>query len=350
MKVLFIGESWLGSCARSLKEALARSLSVELDEFNEDAVFPNPRARWLRAIGRLLYPFYRRDFNRQVLARLRAFQPDVVLTYKGMHLHSDLVLAMREAGALTVNVYPDASPHAHGKSHRTAMGKYDLVISTKPHHKTFWGSTYGYGNTCMFVPQGYDPSLHLVESPPGPFIYDVVLVATYREEYGALMREVGRALPDRGIRVAIGGYGWESIRGELPPHWEFPGGVHGRAYLALLRSGKICVAPLTREIIVSGRQQPGDVDTTRTYELAAAHCFFIHRRTEFAMGLYGPDEVPMFDNANELVTHIRRYLPHDALRATMASAAHSRAVPAYSLNTRAAEIINLIERRLEQRL
>ena len=40
MKVLFIGESWLGSCARSMREALARQVDVELDEIDEDGFLP----------------------------------------------------------------------------------------------------------------------------------------------------------------------------------------------------------------------------------------------------------------------------------------------------------------------
>jgi spore maturation protein CgeB len=294
----------------------------------------------------LLGPFYRRDFNRQVLAKVRAFKPDALVTYKGMHLHADLVQAVRAAGVLTMNVYPDASPHAHGAAHREAMGSYDLVVSSKAHHPGLWRSTYGYANACEFVPQGYDPALHLVDAPPATFAYDVVMVATYRPEYARLMRELAEHLPDPGLSVAIGGYGWEAARDALPAHWTFPGGVHGRGYLELVRSGRICIAPLTREIVVDGQPQPGDVDTTRTYELAAAYCFFIHRRTDFAMTLYDKDEVPMFDDAAELATRIREFLPRAELRARMADAAHARAVPAYSLDARAADVARLIGERL----
>lgn len=346
MRILFIGESWLGSCARSLKEALARRPDIELDEFSEDTVFPGPKARWLRAVGRLLYPFYRRDFNRQVLARVRALNPDMVVTYKGAHLHSDVVRDLKGVGVFTVNVYPDYSPHAYGVQHRAAVGEYDLVISTKAYHPSVWATTYGYANTCVFVPQGYDPLLHLIEEPPSHFTHDVVMVATYRAEYGELLGALGRLLPDTAIRVCIGGYGWDAVRDQFPSHWEFPGSVHGKAYLSLLRSGRICIAPLTREVMIDGRPQPGDVDTTRTYELAAAHCFFLHRRTEFAMALYERDEVPMYENAEELSALIRHYLANEKERERCALAAHRRAVPAYSLDARAAEIVELVRHKL----
>ena len=61
--------------------------------------------------------------------------------------------------------------------------------------------------------------------------------------------------------------------------------------------------------VINGVRQPGDEDTTRTYELAAAHCFFIHRRTDFVKTLYSEaDEVPMYDAPEELAEKILYYL------------------------------------------
>jgi hypothetical protein len=346
MKVLFIGESWLGSCARSLREALARRGDVELEALDEDSWFPRPHGRWLRALNRITMPAYRREFNGHVLDKVRTLRPQVVMTYKGYRAHADLVAAIRKQGAATVNVYPDCSPHAHGVAHREAVGAYDLVISTKPFHPSHWTQTYGYENRCFFVPQGYDPNLHLVPEPSSEHEFDVVMVATYRPEYGRLAIELATALDDRSLRVAIGGYGWEAARAGLPRHWVFPGVVEGRSYVSLLRRGRICVAPLNREMAVRGQRQPGDVDTTRTYELAAAHCFFIHRRTDYARGLYGENEVPMYDSPEELAAQIRHFLVHDDDRAHSAAAAHRRAVPAYSLDERAAKIVGILAREL----
>lgn len=349
MRILYIGESWLGSCARSLKEALGRRTDVELDEISEDVWFPRPRARWLRAVNRLLAPANRREFNGHTLEMVRTLRPEVVIAYKGSLVRRDLIAAIRDAGAFVVNVYPDCSPHAHGAAHRDAVGVYDLVVSTKSFHPANWAATYGYRNRCSFVPQGYDPSLHLVLEPPTEFRYDVVMVATYRPEYGKLIIDAGKAFSDPSCRVAIGGYGWEAVHGFLPRHWELCGPVHGRSYVSLLREGKVCIAPLTREVVIDGRRQPGDVDTTRTYELAAAHCFFVHRRTDYAQSLYQENEVPMYDSAFELGELVRHYLAKDDERGRLASRAHRRAVPAYSLDARAEQIVKLLKHELEGR-
>jgi spore maturation protein CgeB len=348
LRILFVGQSWLGSCARSLREALSRRGDVELDEIDEDNWFTSPRQLWLRAIGRLTNPGYVAGFERAVLAKVAEFRPHLLMTYKGTHIRRSLIAGLKRAGVVTVNIYPDCSPHAHGAEHREAVGDYDLVISTKVYHPDAWNSVYGYSNPCVFVPQGYDPLLHLADSPPATSDYDLVTIATYRPEYGDLFAGLGERLNDPEIRVAIGGHGWEIMQSRLPGHWALLGGRTGRSYVSLLRKGRICIAPLTRHMIVDGAVQPGDVDTTRSYELAAAHCFFLHRRTEFAEQLYTPDEVPMFDDAAGLADLVRHYLGDDEARTKMAAAAHRRAVPAYSLDSRAAEIIGLLRSRWPQ--
>jgi spore maturation protein CgeB len=351
MKILYVGESWLGSCARTLREGLARHPQVSLDEVNEDAFLPKHRAKWLRGLHRLLGTFYRKELYQQVIRRVVATRPDIVMVYKGHPIRTEFVRELQAQGLLTVNIYPDCSPHAHGKAHREAVGQYDLVISSKPFHCAAWRKVYGYENDCVFVPQGYDPSLHLAESPATEPPIDVSLVATWRPEYGDLMEKLAVHFAERGMRprVAIGGHGWLERRARFPFEWVFGGELLGRGYVDWLRKSKICIAPVTREVSIGGVRQPGDEDTTRTYELAAAYCFFIHRRTAFAKTLYREDEeVPMFDDAGELATKIAHFLSHPEERSRMAARSHQRAVPAYSIDSRADAIVAILRERLDR--
>jgi len=349
VRILFVGESWLGSCARSLKEALARQSDVCLDEVNEDLLIPNPRARWLRGATRLLRRGFRNELYSQILRRVDAFGPDIVVIYKGSLIEADFVRRLQALGCRVANVYPDCSPHAHGANHQDAMSTYDLVISTKPFHPAQWRSTYRYENPCIFVGQGYDPLLHLASAPADVARFDVVLVATWRPEYGALMERLGGLLSDRHLSVGVYGHGWLAKKDSLPSQWTLGAGLQGRSYVEALRQGRICIAPLTRDVVVNGARQPGDEDTTRTYELAAARCFFIHRRTEFVRSLYDEaTEVPMYDTPEELAEKILHFLPRPLERARMAAAAHHRAVPAYGLDCRARDITSALAAYLER--
>lgn len=347
MRLLFVGESWLGSSARSLKESLRRTgvrETDEIDEINEDLYFSKPRRRWLRAINRLLGPAYRQEFGEAVRRKVSATRPEVILVYKGSSIDASLIREIKAEGIFTVNVFPDYSPHAYGDRLRAAMGEYDLVISTKPFHPPLWQSIYGYSNLCVFVPHGYDSTIHLIETPPTAYKYDLGLIATWRPEYHTLMQKVAGSLGGEHISVAIAGNGWIEQRQEFPRHWIFVGERTGKDYARWAQSAKILVAPVNRDVVINNQRQPGDEDTTRTYELAAAYCFYIHQRTEFVQGVFDEErEVPLFDDAADLVRLIRKFINQDDLRFEMATAAHARAVPAYSIDQRAKKIAALIQ-------
>jgi spore maturation protein CgeB len=350
LKLLFIGESWLGSSARSLKESLLRIVDSNIDaidELNEDLYVPRVSALWLRAINRLLAPAYRHELAQAAIAKCHHISPDVLLVYKGNYVSRDLIRTVNAMDILTVNVFPDNSPHAHGKHVRQAIGEYGLVISTKPYHHDLWHSTYGYNNRCAFVPHGYDATVHLRSTPPTTFQYDVGLIAAWRPEYHNLMLQVATLLAPDQLRIAIAGPGWTDKASEFPDGWVFPGEVLGAGYARWIQGCKIMIAPVTRRVVIDGQPQPGDEDTTRTYEFAAAQCFFIHRRTHYIHSVYEEStEVPLFSDAEELVRLIRHFLPEDELRNKMAAAAYARAVPAYSIDSRAQQILTHIRTQL----
>ena len=177
------------------------------------------------------------------------------------------------SGTPLINVFPDYSPHAYGRHVQEAIGCYDLIISTKPYHPQLWRSVYGYRNPCVFVPHGYDPGVHYWADPSPAQLYDVALCCTWRLEYHRLMRSFADPLGDESLAIGLAGSGWAAHRDQLPRHWHYVGPRIGRAYGEFLRSAKIAVAPVNREVVIRGIKQPGDEDTTRTYELASAHCF-----------------------------------------------------------------------------
>ncbi len=346
MRILFVGPSWNGSSARSLREALSHLSGMEIEDVSEDCWVPKHRLLPLKCANRLLRPLQRAEFEREIVHKLSVMGPDVLLVYKGVWVNLNVLRNARAAQVMTVNVFPDCSPHAQGRLVRAAMGKYDLVVSTKPFHRANWRGVYGYSNECVFVPHGYDPRVHLWEDVPreDEKCVDVVLAATWRQQYERLMCEVADQLGCRDRSVSIIGSGWQKRRRVFPKGWRIAGPLAGRSYGEWARKGRIVVAPVHGEVSVGGRVQPGDEDTTRTYELAAAGCFFIHRRTPYVEKIYDESsEVPLFGDARELVKLIEYYIPRPEERRAMAVAAHRRAVPAYSIASRAEAVRDHIE-------
>ncbi|WLI88019.1 glycosyltransferase [Massilia sp. R2A-15] len=350
MKILFVGATWKGSSARSLREGLGQIPEVFMDEVGEDHFLPLYRSKPLRALNRLVKPWQIKDLEREITTKLDALKPDVLIIYKGNGVRSDFIEKVKKRGVLTVNVFPDYSPHAYGRALASAMGVYDLVISTKPFHPAGWQSVYGYSNRCEFVPHGYDPDVHFWPTPYQAPEFDVVLAASWRAEYHELMQGFANAANTQGLTVGLAGNGWEEHRSAFPANWQYAGPLYGRAYGDWVRKGRIVIAPVHSRVVIDGVRQPGDEDTTRTYELASAFCFFLHRRTPYASRIYDQaTEVAMWDDADELARKVLHYLPRDSERAEMAAAAHARAVPAYSIPARASEVLEKVRDALARR-
>jgi glycosyltransferase involved in cell wall biosynthesis len=342
--VLFVGESWQGSSARSLREALALQSGVVIADISEDHFVPTPRDLRLRIANRFLRHFQQGELERTVRQALVELQPNVLVIYKGAAIRPAYIQEVQRLGIPVVNIFPDYSPHAYGRDIKEAMGLYDLVISTKPFHPPMWYTVYGYGNPCVFVPHGYDPTIHLWRHGADAHQYDIALCCAWRPEYHRLMQGFAEELDGAQMSVAIAGSGWQERRREFPQHWEVVGPMTGRAYGLFLRSSKIAIAPVNREVSIRGVKQPGDEDTTRTYELAAAHCFFLHQATDYVRSVYDENtQVPLWKDSRELVGLVHRWLPDDAGRKAMSASAHARAVPAYSIPERAKTILHHIE-------
>lgn len=350
MRLLYVGESWQGSNARSVREALSGLPGVVIQEVDEDHFLPRHNGVPLRLANRLLRPLQRQDLASVFRKTFTVFQPDAVVVYKGAGIGAGLVEEVRAARVPAINIFPDYSPHAYGASLEAAIGRYDLVISTKPFHPPLWRSVYEYENDCVCVPHGYDPMVHLWDQPAPGDQYDVAMCANWRPEYHQLVMDFARELaPDR-VSVAIGGRGWSERRRDFPAQWRFVGDQSGWSYGGFLRSAKIVIAPVNREVLVNGVRQPGDEDTARTYELGAAHCFFLHQRTDYVQTIYDElSEVPMWRDASELVAHVRRWLPDQDARLAMAARAHARSVPEYAVSSRAKRALEYIESLVQKR-
>jgi hypothetical protein len=324
-----------------MREALESLKAVVVAEVDQGHYFPSYHSIMMRAVNRLLHPLQCRELEHRIDQMLQTLSPDVLVVYKGWGISSGLVRRAKAKGIFTVNVFPDYSPQAYGRSLSRAIGEYDLVISTKPSHPVYWHDIYGYRNACVCVPHGYDPTVHYWPNAPAGQALDVVLAATWRNEYHRLMLDFAADMRDVSWRVGVIGNGWRAHRSEFPAHWSFADTLTGREYGTFLRSGRIAIAPVQQEVVVRGRRQPGDEDTTRTYELAAAQCFFVHRRTNYVQTVFDErTEVPLWDDARELASLVRHYLPRERERRTMAAAAHARAVPQYSVPNRAAQVMD----------
>ncbi|MFM1989933.1 MAG: hypothetical protein RJA99_2890 [Pseudomonadota bacterium] len=349
MRVLYLGESWNGSSARAFRESLSKVPGVDVQDIPEDIFRPSYRSLVARLSVRLLRPVLAREVSAEIMAQAANFRPDVFVAYKGWSLAARTVQAINRQGIFTVNLFPDASPVVHGRELARSVAHYRLIASTKPLHLEHWASKFGYTNECICIPHGFDPALHVRPTPPAAQPVDVLLAATWRTEYEILIRRTAELLAGAGIAITLVGHGWADAAARLPRNCTVSEAATGVAYVDTIRSAKIVIAPVQREYMWRGARHEGDVDSTRTYELAAAYCFFLHRRTQYVEQIYSPEhEVPTWDSPEELAQLIIRFLPDEASRRAYAERAHRRAVPHYSLDARTCDFVNAVRYRLDR--
>lgn len=345
MRVLFVGNFWLGSDARSLKDCIAARADVLLEEFDLDHYTVRGDSTFVRAARRLMASHLSNRLNKEIYDKAINFQADVIFVYKGNGIYPHTLERIKKEGIYTCCYFPDPSPKMYGDMLAKCMGLYDLVFSAKIFHPSLWNECYKYNNKCEHVSHGYDPYLHtrvsLDESPR----FDVALIANWRGEYESIMSAVFSDPACREMTFLIGGTGWDRHANFefVPRGVEFCGGVYGQGYVDALRSARIVIAPVWSDIRFNGKQIQGDMVTARTFQLAAAYTFFLHKRTEEALATYDEQsEVPMWDDADELIPLLVHFINNDERRRSLATNAHARAVPAYSLHEAADMICNRI--------
>jgi len=110
LKIVYVGETWLGSSARSLRDALAVRPGVDIDDIGEDHYLPRHSTLLLRGANRLLRPLQRLEFEREVAARLTSVRPEVLMVYKGNGISARIVRQAKQAGIFTANISQTVHP------------------------------------------------------------------------------------------------------------------------------------------------------------------------------------------------------------------------------------------------
>lgn len=338
LRILFTGENWYGSNARSCAESLRR-LGHDVLDIDQQTFIPQVTMFTSRVVRRLLWFRLNEEFNRYVLSQAEAFQPDIFLAFKGGHLHPGSLKLLRRRGIPLYNYFPDTSAFAHGKRIPRSLPEYDCIFYTKP----FW-----YSDTTKriplkagyFLPHGYDPLLHrpvdLNQRDIADFGCDVSFIATYTAYKAGILEQLIRLRP--GLDLRIWGNGWAA----LPDSSKLRACVKGTAlvgegYIRGIRSTRINLAIMSGQVAGSSS---GDLTTSRTYIIPASGAFMLHQRNPEVLGLYDEGtEIACFESPEELADKIDYYLAHPGEREAIARAGYERCVPAYSYDNRMAELI-----------
>jgi hypothetical protein len=338
LRVLFSGENWNGSNARSCADAM-RSQECEVYNIDEQTFIPQVSMFTSRIVRRLVRSRLVDEFNNTILNAAENYHPDIFFAFKGNYIHGRTLQLLRAKGIKLYNYYPDTSAFSHGPWLEKSLPEYDCVFYTKP----FWYDDVTRRiklKRSVFLPPGYCSKLDrpavLDARDISDYACDVALIANHYDYKERMLHDLMLIRPNLDLR--IWGLRWKSdCRSELLRKCIQGYPLWGQTYTRAIQAVRINLAIMSG--VVSGASS-GDLTTNRTYVIPAVGGFMLHERNSEVLGLYKEnEEIACFGSVTELADKIDYYLAHPAEREVIARAGHARCVPAYSYDNRIAEIL-----------
>jgi spore maturation protein CgeB len=338
LRILFSGDNWYGSNARSCVDALRR-LGCDVLDIDIQTFIPQVKLPVSRALRRILMSRLTHEFNNQLLDMAKVFRPDIFVAFKGNWIQAETLKLLSGRGISLYNYFPDTSAFSHGNWLPKSLPEYNCVFYTKP----FWYADVTKQinlQDAFFLPHGYDPGLHrpviLNATDISEYECDVSLIAMHTQHKESTLEKLISLRPN--LNLCIWGNGWAD-RCQARELRKFIKGfpLLGESYTRALQAARINLAVMSGRVVGA---TSGDLTTNRTYTIPASGGFMVHERNPEVLDLYEEnEEIVCFDSTEELAAKIDYYLAHPEERIAIAQAAHRRCVPAYSYDNRVAQIL-----------
>jgi glycosyltransferase involved in cell wall biosynthesis len=338
VRILFVGPYFIGSHAGAMARAFRRAGHVVQVVDPREFIPTVKRSLPLRLLRRGLNPLFVEEFNTQILRDLQAFEPELVVVYKGESVKPASLTAARRAGACLLNVYPDVSIFTHGPWIPKCLPLYDHIFTTKS-----FGPKDLFGHLRLqnvtFLPHGFDPDVHWL-LPPGAKVgealtSDVSFIGTWSPKKERFLDAVARGVPQANLR--IWGSQWEKARSSAVKSCAAGRDIMGIVYAMAIQGSVINIALLSEAWTGASS---GDLITSRTFDIPACGGFMLHERTSELLEYFAEGrEIGCFSDEKELAEKVSHYLARPAEREQIRVSGHQRCLAENSIDVRAAKLL-----------
>jgi spore maturation protein CgeB len=316
-RAIAICDQWLGSDGYAGMQALRRS-GWDVHVAAEWEYVP---VKWrsfpMKVAGKLIRPAAVREFNAEVRRQALRLRPEMLLVFKGTFLTPDTLIVLRDMGVRSYCFYPDVSFRAHGRYIPRALPHYDWVFTTKSFGIADMREQLGVTRSSL-IHFAFDPDLHrplpLSRADVERYGCDVSYIGTWSPKKEKLLAELIRRRP--AIRVKIWGESWNNAReAAVAP------AVGGREVIGQEFVRAVLGSSINLSIMSEARRgaSRGDQIASRTFAVPACGAFVLHERTSELLELFREgEEVACFEDIDELVKQVDRYLEDDVSRRRIA--------------------------------
>jgi glycosyl transferase family 1 len=333
VKVLFVGDDWIGSNARSMADGFrAAGHDVIVVDTTPVTLPTRLSPSWVYSkIGERRAPWNVDVVHRRIERAAAVLRPDLLFAFNAAHLDQPRLLST--PSGLHVHYSPDdvsnrmnTSP-AYLDHERT----WDMIVTTKRHNVP---ELIGRGvRAVKFVLSAYDPAWHRLAARREPREYLVGFLGACRPDRRASTTALARRY---GTRMLVRGPGWQRVP-ELHRTGATVGGpVYGEHFSAV-------VAQVTANLVLLNSDNR-DTHTCRTFEVPAAGGLFVGERTaEHAELLEEGRECFLFSGTEELHEILRRCEEEPGEARKVAALGHRRITSgAHAYVDRAREIVSAL--------
>lgn len=336
MRILYVGDDWVGSNARSLANGFRQAghdvVVVDSTSVTQPARLSPP---WV--YSKIAGERPRRTVER-VHAKIEAaaadLRPDLLFAFKAIHLDQQRLLSV--PARMHVHYSPDDVSNRYNTSpaYLKYESQWDLIITTKRHNVA---ELIGRGaRTVQFVYSAYDPAWHHLSARRQTRQYLVGFIGACRPDRRGSILALGRRY---GGELLVRGPGWQRV-----PALRFTGAavaspVYGEHYSAAVAN--------VRANLVLLNSDNRDTHTCRTFEVPAAGGLFVGERTsEHAQLLEDKTECLLFAGMDDLYEILEECKADPGRAAKIAESGHRRIVEGgHRYVDRAREIVDELRQR-----
>jgi hypothetical protein len=314
VRILYIGDDWLGSNASSLADGF-RLAGHEVIVVDSTAVSLPARLSppWVYAkLAGTRAPWEIEAVHRRIERRAAEFHPDLVFGFKTVHLDQSRLLAT--PAQWHVHYSPDdaSNPYNTSPAYLEFEREWDLVVTTKRYNVLELLERGA--RAVKFVLSAYDPAWHHLCARRGSRQYLLGFVGTCRPDRRAGMIDLARRYGDG---MFVRGPGWWRVPELRRTRATVAGPVYGEHFSAV-------VASATANLVLLNSDNR-DTQTCRTFEVPAAGGLFVGERTDEHRDLLDEGtECLLFSGDDELHEHLHWCRGNPELARKIAESGHQR--------------------------
>lgn len=313
-RILFAGDGWLGSNARSLADGFR---IAGHDVICVDTSQVNRPQRWTRSWLHLKASGRRRPsevgrVHAEIDAIASSWKPDVLVGFKTIHLDQSRLLELGIPLKVHYSADDVSNPVNVTHDYLAAEGEWDAVVTTKSFNVEEMRRR-GVHNP-LFVWSAYDPAWHHLTARQGERAYEVGFIGNARPDREALIIGLARIY---GKNFRLDGPGWKRVRQLRATGAAVSSGKYGEEF-------SFAVASTTSNLVLLNSDNR-DLHTCRSLEVPAAGGLFIGQRTaEHSQLLEEGVECGLFSSEEELLELLDRAVSDKGWARRLAEAGHSR--------------------------